>query len=137
MYNLETFIERYARGDFDTSDVKTAIDAGWYDWFCADKALLSKTKKLGEMVLQLVDSPKIDPKTNYVFFKNNSPLNGVLYDDFRICSMETGDVIYTVIPSCGHHPSKGTAQVWGSENDFKEPITIGSWNDVKRFFVVA
>jgi hypothetical protein len=50
--------------------------------------------------------------------------------------METGDVIYTIIPSCGHEREKGQAQVWGRENNFQEPLVAGNWKDVKTFFEV-
>ena len=134
--NIKTFAGNFLSGDYDSPDVKTQINAGWYDWFSRDTSLPAKTQKLGKKVLQLMKSSKIDAENNYVFFKNNCPMNGSLYDDFRICSMETGDVIYTVIPSCGHESSKGQAQIWGRENDFDGPIITGSWNDVKQFFGV-
>ena len=50
-------------------------------------------------------------------------MSGPLYDDFRICDVETGDVIWTVTPKCGH---SGKAEVWGRQNDFKGPIAVGT-----------
>jgi hypothetical protein len=50
-------------------------------------------------------------------------MNGPLYDDFRICDIETGDVIWTVTPKCGH---SGKAEIWGTVNNFKEAIAIGN-----------
>lgn len=134
--NIATFAARFLRGEFDTNDTGTQIDAGWYDWFCRDTSLAAKTQKLGKKVLQLMKSSKINTENNYVFFKNNCPMNGSLYDDFRICDMETGNVIYTITPSCGHNSNKGTAEVWGRENSFFEPLVSGSWKDVKTFFGV-
>ena len=134
--NIATFATRFLRGEFDANDTGTQIDAGWYDWFCRDTSLAAKTQKLGKKVLQLMKSSKIDTEKNYVFFKNNCPMNGSLYDDFRICDPETGDVIYTITPSCGHNSNKGTAEVWGRENSFFEPLVSGSWKDVKTFFGV-
>jgi len=132
--NINTFATKFLSGDFDFPDVKTQIGAGWYDWFCRDTSLRGKTQKLGKKVLQLMKSDKIDAEANYVFFKNNCPMAGSLYDDFRICCSETGDVIYTVIPSCGHDSSKGQAQVWGRENNFDGPLVEGNWKTVKQFF---
>jgi hypothetical protein len=134
--NINTFAIRFLRGEFLGTDVKTQIEAGWYDWFCRDTSLKSKTQALGKKMLQLMKSDKIDTDKHYVWFKNNCPMYGRLYDDFRIADMETGDVIYTIIPSCGHEREKGQAQVWGRENDFQGPLVTGTWKDVKAFFGV-
>ncbi len=134
--NIATFAERFLRGDFDMNTKKCQIEAGWYDWFCRDTSLANKTKNLGKKVLQLMKSTKIDAEKNYVFFKNNCPMIGNLYDDFRICDIETGDVIYTIVPSCGHNASKGRAEVWGRENDFRKPLATGTWKDIKTYFGV-
>ncbi len=129
--NIATFATRFLRGDFDLNDRKIQIEAGWYDWFCRDTSLAAKTQNLGRKVLQLMKSTKIDIEKNYVFFKNNCPMRGSLYDDFRICDIETGDVIFTVVPRCSH---SGKAEVWGRENDFNEPLVQGTWRDIKAFF---
>jgi len=134
--NINTFAIRFLRGEFLASDVKTQIEAGWYDWFCRDTSLATKTRTLGKKALQLMKSDKIDTDTQYVWFKNNCPMYGRLYDDLRIADMETGDVIYTIIPSCGYERDKGQAQVWGRENNFQEPLVAGTWKDVKAFFGV-
>jgi hypothetical protein len=131
--NINTFATRFLGGDFYFSDVKTQCEAGWYDWFCRDTSLANKTRSLGKKVLQLMSSDKIDTENQYVFFKNNCPMNGPLYDDFRVCDMETGNVIYTVVPRSGH---TGKAELWGSENDFNEPIVSGTWKDIKTYFGV-
>lgn len=133
---ISEFAREFKAGTFEDNAVNIQIFAGWYDWFCRDTSLEAKTRKLGKKVLQLMKSEKVDTEKNYVFFKNNCPMVGSLYDDFRICDLETGDVIYTVTPSCGHTSNKGVAEVWGRENDFKEPIVSGTWKDVKTFFGV-
>jgi hypothetical protein len=134
--NIATFAARFLRGDFDLNTRKTQIEAGWYDWFCRDTSLAAKTQNLGKKVLRLMKSSKIDIEKNYVFFKNNCPMYGSLYDDIRICDLETGDVIYNIVPSCGHSATKGRAEVWGRENGFKQPLVTGAWRDVKAFFGV-
>ena len=66
-------------------------------------------------------NPDLDPEKHYVFFKNNCPMVGPTYDDFRICDLETGDVVFTVIPTCSH---SGTAEIWGQANKFAGPIQV-------------
>ncbi len=74
----------------------------FYDWFCKDYALKAKADKLFKQVKRWVKFRNTDTEKVYVFFKNNCPMSGPLYDDFRICDIETGDVIWTVTPKCGH-----------------------------------
>lgn len=133
---LTEWVGRFLNGEFEDVSVKTQIKAGWYDWFCRDTSLCNKTKALGKKVVQLLPSKKIDGENTYVFFKNNCPMYGNLYDDFRICDLETGDVIYTIVPRCGHESSNGRAKVYGRDNNFEEPLVEGTWKDVKKFFGV-
>lgn len=109
----------------------------WYDWFCRESALENKSKKLVQKLRAIAGSKKFDNDKTTVCFKNNCPLNGSLYDDFRLVDMETRETIYTVVPSCGHKFSKGKAQVWGIDNDFQEPIIEGTWREVKNWFLNA
>ena len=84
----------------------------FYDWFCKDSSLERKAKALFPKVKKFVAAhPEIAPSRTYVFFKNNCPGAGSLYDDFRICNDD--EVIYTVIPKCSH---SGQAEIWG-KND--------------------
>lgn len=104
----------------------------WYDWFCKDKALVNRGRKLLYALSRLakVNNNKFDPKKTYVFFKNNCPISGNLYDDFRICDIETGDVIWTIIPS-----SDSGAELWGKVNDFDKPILEeAEWKDIVEYF---
>ena len=131
--NIATFAVRFSQGEFIFSDVQTQIKAGWYDWFCRDTSLAAKTRTLGKKVLQLMKSEKVDVENNYVFFKNNCPMSGPLYDDLRNCDTEIGDVIYKIIHRCSH---TGKAEVWGRDNNFDGPLVQGTWKDVKAFFGV-
>lgn len=117
----------------------------WYDWFCKKESLMNKTKKLVKLLKQIALSKKIDINKQYVFFKNNCPMDGNLYDDFRICDIKTNDVIYTITPNIGYNfykkevkqgLRKGLAEVWGKENNFKEALIIGNWKDILKFFEV-
>ena len=133
--NLIEWIENFKNGNYNDPDVKVQIKAGWYDWFCKDQSLAAKTKSLGRKLIQIVNSSKINPETSYVFFKNNCPMFGSLYDDFRICDIESGDVIYCITPKSGHKVKNGLGDVWGKENDFKEPLFEESWKEIKDWFL--
>lgn len=107
----------------------------FYDWFCRQNSLPAKSKKLAKYLESIVGSKKFDARNTYVFFKNNCPMDGKLYDDFRICDLVSGDVIYTVVPKSGFTADNGKAQVYGRENDFQEPLATGTWTDVKNWFL--
>ena len=102
--------------------------SGFFDWFCSYEALKAKGNKLMPKVIKFSKAKGIDLDTHYVFFKNNCPLSGPLYDDFRICSLETGDVVFNVTPKSGH---SGMAEVHSAENDFTEPLhQAPSWSQL-------
>jgi hypothetical protein len=104
------------------SDGTTDWCHGFYDWFCKDSSLERKAKSLMAKVIKFTEAhPEIDINDTYVFFKNNCPMVGPLYDDFRICDRKEGNVIFTVTPKCGH---SGKAEVWGRANEFKGPIQV-------------
>lgn len=132
--NLKEWKEKYENGDFDINNVHAQIEAGWFDWFCKDTSLLGKTRKLAPKVIQVMESSKINKEDSYVFFKNNCPMVGKLYDSFSICDIHTGDVLYWVCPSSGFDHKKGVAEVWGKDNGFKEALVEGTWRDVMKFF---
>ena len=118
--NLATQLNGFANGLILDSAGNNTDCFNFYDWFCKDSSLERKSWNLMKKVKTfLKHNPDIDLLTHYVFFKNNCPMRGPLYDDFRICNIETGDVVYTVIPKCGH---SGLAEMWGRENGFEGPI---------------
>lgn len=63
--SIRAFLEKWDAGYYSISR-ESMIDAGWYDWFCSNKALLP--------------SSKIDLDKHYVWFKNGCPCVGHLYD---------------------------------------------------------
>lgn len=130
--SIREFIKNFDAGLYAAPDRNVQISAGWYDWFCKDTSLANKTAKLAVKLKQIANSPLINQDTMYVWFKNNCPLNGRLYDDFRIADLATGNPLYCIIPSSGHASIKGQASVW----DIKEQkeVVVGNWSDVKQYF---
>ena len=120
---LKKQLEAFEKGIYlDSYGNEDSECYNFYDWFCKDTSLKAKADKLFKQVKRWVKFRNTDTEKVYVFFKNNCPVFGPLYDDFRICDMETGDVIWTVTPKCGH---SGKAEVWGHQNDFNGPIAVG------------
>ena len=115
---LSQWIENFLNGHYEAADVKTQILAGWYDWFCKDSSLVNKTKKMGNIIKQVKDGGKVNLKDWYVWFKNNCPLNGPLYDDFRFARLDTGDVQLTIQIDCCWNNHRFS--VWGRKSENAE-----------------
>lgn len=133
---ISEFVKRFNDGDFNYRHVSVQIEAGWWDLFCNDSALCSKTKTMGRKVESIMNSKRFDKDKCYVFFKNNCPCVGPLYDQFSICDIESCHVLY-----CCQHLEKGSHgcdhahwEVYGRENEFKTPLIEGTWNEVKKWF---
>ena len=131
---VREFIRNYENGRYDNSDKETMIDAGWYDWFCDDEELKPRLDAMFPKIKEIAVSSKIDVDNMYVFFKNNCPGRGDIYDDFRFCEMENGDVVYTITPESGQESIKGQSEVWGKENGFEGALAKGTWDDITAFF---
>lgn len=74
----------------------------FFDWFCNDSSLEGRAKKLKGLAKKLVDHLGLDKNKVYVFFKNNCPMSGPLYDSLSICDRESGNVILWATPKSGH-----------------------------------
>jgi hypothetical protein len=122
--NLKQQLEAFDEGIFLDSEGKQSWCFCFWDWFCRDTSLKSKSEKLFKATKTFVRNMDIDTEDYYVFFKNNCPVAYSLYDDFRICDIKTGDVIWTVTPRRVVN-DKTICEVWGRLNDFKEPIYEG------------
>lgn len=101
----------------------------FYDWFCSNKALVGRTKTLATKLKMLAKSSLIHPETDTVFFKNNCPVDGKLYDSLSIC--RDGEVVYWICPSSGHTSKAGISEVFDGINNREFE---GTWTDVKEFF---
>jgi len=119
--SLREQLEAFANGWI--MDSSGDIDTGcynFYDWFCKDSSLEAKAKRLFSNVKTFIKhNPQVDLDKHYVFFKNNCPMVGGLYDSFSICDRETGDVIYWVAPS-----RRGKAEMYFEGNGFETPTAV-------------
>ena len=128
-------LNAFASGRIMDSDGTTGSCYNFYDWFCKDSSLERKAHALFPKVKRFLAAyPEIDILSTYVFFKNNCPMVGSLYDDFRIVDIESGNVLFTVTPSrviktgnrrYAHSQRQTESEIWARSNDFKEPIKVG------------
>ncbi len=136
--NVLKQLEKFRNGEYNSRDRDTQISAGWFDWFCKDTSLVNKTKALYRKVASVLDAnetgKRFDPEKVYVFFKNNCPVSGNLYDSFSFVDIETGDVVFWITPASGHKVDRMRAQVAGPENGFEKNLVEGCWNDVLDYF---
>lgn len=135
IYDVLTDFVEYKRTK-NEEIIKNLSDELWYDWFCKDKSLVGKAKLLLNRLNTLVkanNNKLFDPRKCYVFFKNNCPVCGSLYDDFRICSMEKEEVIYTIVPSLGYDGDDyHKAEIFRVE-DMNSKV-LNSWKDITEYF---
>lgn len=139
--SVREFLERYDNGEFDSPDVQTQINAGWYDWFCKDSSLANKTHRLVPIVKLIARSKLIDIDNMYVWFKNNCPCDGQLYDDIRFATAGDKDGyvgnVYVIAPRVGYRstPKGKRSQVSDVKNDNFDAVQ-GTMRDVYKYFGV-
>ena len=116
---VRQWIENFNKHQYDSPDIDTQIYAGWYDWFCRPTSLKNKTLKMGRIIKKITNSDILD--NMYVFFKNNLPCDGPLFDQFKFCDMKTGDVIYCICIDSVFENSK-YAVYGGKDKNWEDPI---------------
>jgi hypothetical protein len=132
---IREFMREYEGGAFCDESFETAYEAGWRAWFCPVSSLKRRLDKLYPKIKEVVQSEKINIDTMQMLFQNNCPDVGSLYyDEFKICDMKTGEIIYAIVPRSEHKSDKGRAELWGMENVFNGPLVAGSWETIKTYF---
>ncbi len=97
--SLKQQLEAFENGTMLASDGRKDDNGCWnfYDWFCEETSLKAKSERLMRMVKRFVKAhPELNLNTHYVWFKNNCPMNGPLYDDIRISDMLSGNNVWVI-----------------------------------------
>ncbi len=119
MLSVRQWQDLFRKGAFQDRSRETQIRAGWYDWFCADSALAGRLQRIGRVVMGITEPAILD--NYYVWFKNNCPLNGPLYDDVRFEPMdgERRGRYFVVSLNCPYEERKWT--LYAERNGFETP----------------
>ena len=128
--------ERFRAGDFSSKDRAVQCEAGWYDWFCQDDALAGRLQKLSKVVMGITDPYILD--NYYVWFKNNCPLSGPLYDDVRFEPLhgDRNGRYFVVIRDSPHETHKWT--IYTERHGFEQPeFTCANVRDMNCCFAAT
>ena len=110
------------QGEAAYANLDACIAHGWYDWFCENDELRERAKAFFPIILGVDADAKIKPEW-HVWFKNNCPAVGDLYDDLRLSSELCNEMIIT------HNSPHDDAQnkpwvVYMPSNGYEEPVAL-------------
>lgn len=139
--NVLQQVEAFLEGLYTDPGFDTQVKAGWYDWFCSTEELAPKTRELYMRVIEVLATKKMlgmDLTKVYVWFKNNCPMAGELYDDIRFSSLETGDNLLVIVPHSGHAseqdaPAQAHGTAFSDDGTFVHSAYIGTWKGLIHF----
>ena len=107
----------------------------FYDWFCKESSLERRAKSFLPKLKFLIKEELIDGDKLYVWFKNNCPMAGTLYDDMRFSTIDEkdNDFIGGVCPKSGHEVEL-KCEAWYFEGKTRELASIEyiNWVDFKK-----
>ena len=105
-YSVREWQKKFKSGAFENKHYTTQMYAGWHDWFCGDGALAGRLKRIAKVVTGITEPFILD--NYYVWFKNNCPVSGPLYDDVRFepLSSERDGKYFIVTKDSPHEKAK-------------------------------
>ena len=107
--------------------------SGFYDWFCKDSSLRRRAESFIPKLKFLIKEGVIDGDNMYVWFKNNCPIGGQLYDDMRFSDMTDDNLYYGgIVPRKGYDGDNGCEVWWFDERKRLTTKKYDYWSDLKK-----
>lgn len=119
--------------DMQKKLIEDVTCCGFFDWFCKESSLRGRATRLAAAVRSFLKKNMLFsiPDDAYVFFKNNLPYTGNLYDSFAISSAD-GGVIVWVAP----RNKDGVAELAYKGHGFKmgeKSFSFSSYRELCKF----
>ena len=89
--SIREWLNNYDNGMYSDSDFETMCDAGWYDWFCRDEALVNKLRKFAGVIKNVTKNDDFILDNFTLRFKNLFCCcsdSWYLYDMIRFAPMD-------------------------------------------------
>lgn len=117
----------------DMTNESLMAESGYnfFDWFCKYTSLKGRAKRLIPKVQFLVDQGIINPETTYAWFKNNCPVSGKLYDDFRFTTIDKNYYIGGIAPAVGYNDVYNECHLFLAKDNF-ETVAFENWEVFKN-----
>jgi hypothetical protein len=115
------------------NSVETALNS-WDYYECGNDELEIRGNILLSKVRKVAFSQRFDAENVYVKFYNKNPPYGFSYDSFSIYDINDHKMLYDVTPRSGHPCDYNNSILFSHENNFKEPLIVGSVKEVFDYF---
>lgn len=114
-FTVREWIENFKSGKYDDSSFEIQCEAGWHDWFCPDKELADRLKKMGNVIQNIKEDFILDNFT--LAFYNNCPVDYPVYDQAVFIPVEGVNEDFEFGISFEYPVSKYTYEIYTARNN--------------------
>lgn len=107
---VREWISKFNNGEFEAGDFDTQTKAGWNDWFCPDRELASRLKKMGNLIKNIENDYILD--NFFLVFYNICSIDYPLFDQARFTPFRRiadKDFEFVLSFDCPYKPSSSAS----------------------------
>ena len=136
--SIREWVRRYKEGEFskpcrtEGECFEQMVRAGWYDWFCYTRELPERLEKFATILSKIDNDFLLDHF--YIWFKNNCPAYGPLYDDMRFEPLDEcrRDQLYFVV-SAGDERENDNWCVYTARERYQKEVSFDQEDQLIRW----